>query len=236
MASAVRLREDYSAAALRALARRRLKTTNRAGVLCSWLAWDALTGVRGEDRWYGPLMRDWSIGANAVGLGPGHWPTVIPSPRLSEEQRAQFGADRRGRVRSRRTGSCAGVGSTSSVIAERFGVDFSSALCRKAPQETRLLPRPRHPAQDERTVEAFKNFPRGAEGSCRRPAWTTPVEIWPRTRPASARRTARFGTGQARNALRAACRPALRQRLSVWRDLPGLAASRPLCCPMPTPT
>ena len=62
------------------------------------------------------------------------------------------------------------------VIAERFGVgvSLSSALCRKAAQETsafsHISARPRHPAQDERTVEAFKNSPRALKCPCRRPA------------------------------------------------------------------
>jgi transposase len=46
------------------------------------------------------------------------------------------------------------------VIAERFGVDFHSRYVGKLLKKlgfSHISARPRHPARDERTVEAFKN-------------------------------------------------------------------------------
>jgi hypothetical protein len=60
----------------------------------------------------------------------------------------------------RRTGSCAGVGSTSKrVIAERFGVDFHPRYVGKLLKKLGFCPiraRPRHPAQDEPTRRDFQ--------------------------------------------------------------------------------
>jgi hypothetical protein len=60
----------------------------------------------------------------------------------------------------RSTASCAGVGSTSSVSSPRgFGVEFHPRYVGKLLQKLGFSPiraRPRHPAQDERIVEAFK--------------------------------------------------------------------------------
>ena len=60
------------------------------------------------------------------------------------------------------------------VIAERFGVDFHPRYVGKLLKKlgfSHISARPRHPAQDERTVEAFKKTSRAwLEGSCRRPA------------------------------------------------------------------
>ena len=84
-----------------------------------------------------------------------------PKPRLSEEQRAQFaqiveaGPDREkdGVVRWRRI-------DLKRVIAERFGVDFHPRYVGKLLKKlgfSHMSARPRHPAQDERIIEAFKN-------------------------------------------------------------------------------
>jgi transposase len=46
------------------------------------------------------------------------------------------------------------------VIAERFGVDFHPRYVGELLKKlgfSHISARPRHPAQDERTVEAFKN-------------------------------------------------------------------------------
>jgi transposase len=95
-------------------------------------------------------------------------------PRLSEEQRAQFaqiveaGPDRAkdGVVRWRRI-------DLKRVIAERFGVGFHPRYVGKLLKKlgfSHISARPRHPAQDERIVEAFKKFPARTEGSSRRSA------------------------------------------------------------------
>ena len=167
LASAVRLREDYSAAALRALARRS-KTVNQSRRLLSLAAVrdgmdrGSAAKIGGMDR---QTLRDWVHRFNAAGPGGlvDNW-TAGPKPRLSEEQRAQFaqivaaGPDREkdGVVRWRRL-------DLKRVIAERFGVDFHPRYVGKLLKKlgfSHISARPRHPAQDERTVEAFKKTSR----------------------------------------------------------------------------
>src|SRR5271155_2826832 len=121
------------------------------------------SGRRREDRRYGP--------PNAPRLGPSlqrcRVPRAssttgrrVPSLALSAEQLAQFaqiveaGPDREvdGVVRWRRL-------DLKRVIAERFGVDFHPRYVGKLLKKlgfSHISARPRHPAQDERTVEAFK--------------------------------------------------------------------------------
>src|SRR5271154_4254889 len=167
MRSAVRLRDDYSAGELRALARRS-KTVNQRRRLLS------LAGVRdGMDRGSAAkiggmdrqTLRDWVHRFNAAGpdgLGD-NW-TAGPKSRLSAEQLAQVaqiveaGPDREkdGVVRWRRL-------DLKRVIAERFGVDFYPRYVGKLLKKlgfSHISARPRHPAQDERTVEAFKKTSR----------------------------------------------------------------------------
>ena len=163
MPSAVRLREDDSAEELRALARRS-KTVNQSRRLLS------LAAVRdGMDR--GPAakiggmdrqtLRDWVHRFNASGPEGliDNW-TSGPTARLSPDQLAEFariveaGPDRKvdGVVRWRRV-------DLKRVIAERFGVDFHPRYVGKLLQKlgfSHISARPRHPAQDERIVEAFK--------------------------------------------------------------------------------
>jgi transposase len=163
MPSAVRLRADYSAEALRALARRS-KDANQSRRLLSLAAVrdgmdrGGAAKIGGMDR---QTLRDWVHRFNAAGPEGliDNW-TAGPEPRLSAEQLAEFaqiveaGPDREkdGIARWRRI-------DRKRVIAEKFGVDFHP-LCREAVEDARLLhmsARPRHPAQDERIVEAFKN-------------------------------------------------------------------------------
>jgi transposase len=59
------------------------------------------------------------------------------------------------------------------VIAERFGVEFHQRYVGKLLKKlgfSHMSARPRHPAQDERIVEAFKKPPARGEGSSRRAA------------------------------------------------------------------
>ena len=169
MASAVRLREDYSAAELRALARRS-KDVNQGRRLLSLAAVrdgmdrGSAAKIGGMDR---QTLRDWVHRFNASGPKGliDNW-TEGPKPRLSAEQLAQFaqiveaGPDRekdgvvpapasarpqarhRREVR-RRLSSARYVGK----LLKKLGFSHISA-------------RPRHPAQDERTVEAFKKTSR----------------------------------------------------------------------------
>ena len=129
--------------------------------------------IGGMDR---QTLRDWVHRFN--GSGPqgliDNW-TEGPKPRLSAEQLAQFaqiveaGPDREkdGVVRWRRI-------DLKRVIAERFGVDFYSRYVGKLLKKlgfSHISARPRHPAQDERIVEAFKKTSRArVTGSSRRPA------------------------------------------------------------------
>ena len=163
MPAAVRLREDYSAEALRALARRS-KDVNQSRRLLSLAA--VLDGMdRGSAAKIGGMdrqtLRDWVHRFNASGPDGliDNW-TAGPKPRLSEEQLAEFarivetGPDRErdGVVRWRRI-------DLKRVIAERFGVDFHPRYVGKLLQKlgfSHISARPRHPAQDERIVEAFK--------------------------------------------------------------------------------
>src|ERR1700730_2600582 len=93
MPSAVRLREDYSAEALRALARRS-KDANQSRRLLSLAA--VLDGMdRGSAAKIGGMdrrtLRDWVHRLNGSGLEGlvDNW-TEGPKPRLSAEQLAQF--------------------------------------------------------------------------------------------------------------------------------------------------
>jgi transposase len=163
MPSAVRLREDYLAEELRRLARR-VKNVNQSRRLLSLAAvrdgMDRGSAARigGMDR---QTLRDWVHRFNASGPDGllDNW-TEGPRPRLSDEQMAELarivdaGPDRKtdGVVRWRRL-------DLKRVIAERFGVDFHPRYVGKLLQKlgfSHMSARPRHPAQDERIVEAFK--------------------------------------------------------------------------------
>src|SRR5208282_5511128 len=155
MPSAVRLREDYSAEELRALARRS-KDVNQSRRFLSLAAvrdgMDRGSAARigGMDR---QTLRDWVHRFNAAG-------TEGPKPRLSAEQSAELAAiveagpdrEKDGVVRWRRV-------DLKRVIAARFGVDFHPRYVGKLLKKlgfSHISARPRHPAQDERIVEAFK--------------------------------------------------------------------------------
>ena len=123
-----RLREDYSAKELRALARRSKDVNQSRRFLSLAAVRDGIdrgtaAKIGGMDR---QTLRDWVHRFNAVGPEglSDNW-TEGPKPRLSAEQLAQFaqiveaGPDRErdGVVRWRRI-------DLRGVIAERFGVDF----------------------------------------------------------------------------------------------------------------
>jgi transposase len=99
MPSAVRLREDYSAEAVRALARRS-KNVNQSRRLLSvagvkdGMDRGAAARIGGMDR---QTLRDWVHRFNASGLDGliDNW-TEGPKPRLSAEQLVSVRADRRG--------------------------------------------------------------------------------------------------------------------------------------------
>ncbi len=168
MPTAVRLREDYSAEALRSLAKRS-KDANRSRRLLSLAAVregmdrGAAAKIGGMDR---QTLRDWVHRFNASGPDGlfDHW-TEGPKPRLSPEQLAAFtaiveaGPNRKidGVMRWRRI-------DLKRVIAEKFGVDYHVRYVGKLLKKlgfSHISARPRHPAQDERIVEAFKKTSRG---------------------------------------------------------------------------
>ncbi len=163
MASALSLREDYSASELRRLAAV-TKNANQSRRLLSLAA--VLDGMnRTESARIGGMdrqtLRDWVHRFNdhgPEGLLDG-W-SKGPAPRLSAEQRAEIaelveiGPDRvvHGVVRWRRI-------DLQRVIVERFGVTYHERTVGKILKTlgfSHISARPRHPAQDQRTIEAFK--------------------------------------------------------------------------------
>jgi transposase len=163
MALAVGLRADYSAAELRRLAAvtknasqsRRLLSL--AGVLDGMNRTEAAR-IGGMDR---QTLRDWVHRFNAQGPDGllDSW-SKGPEPRLSAEQRADIaklveaGPDKavHGVVRWRRI-------DLQRVILERFGIAYHERTIGKLLKAlgfSHISARPRHPAQDGRTIEAFK--------------------------------------------------------------------------------
>jgi Winged helix-turn helix len=69
------------------------------------------------------------------------------------------------------------------IIAERFGVDFHERYVGKLLKKlgfSRMSARPRHPAQDERIVEAFKNvWPARLQGGLSRLAADQSASTYP---------------------------------------------------------
>ncbi len=163
MPAAVKLREDYSAEALRSLAKRS-KDVNQSRRLLSLAA--VRDGMeRGEAAKIGGMdrqtLRDWVHRFDAQGPDGlfDHW-TEGPTPRLSADQLAQLativetGPDPKtdSVVRWRRV-------DLKRVISARFGVDYHQRYVGKLLRKLGFSPmsaRPRHPAQDARIVEAFK--------------------------------------------------------------------------------
>jgi transposase len=163
MASAVNLREDYSAAELRRLARatRNASQSRRllslAAVLEGMSRTDAAR-IGGMDR---QTLRDWVHRFNAHGPDGlrDSW-SKGPEPRLSAEQRTEVaqlvetGPDRalHGVVRWRRI-------DLQRVILERFGIAYHERTIGKLLKAlgfSHVSARPRHPAQDQHTLDAFK--------------------------------------------------------------------------------
>jgi len=163
MPSAVKLREDYSAEALRGLAKRS-KDVNQSRRLLSLAAIrdgmdrGAAAKIGGMDR---QTLRDWVHRFNAEGPEGlfDHW-TDGPTPRLSGPQLMELativetGPDPKtdGVVRWRRV-------DLRRVISARFGVDYHERSVGKLLKKlgfSHMSARPRHPAQDGRIVEAFK--------------------------------------------------------------------------------
>jgi transposase len=167
MAPPVKLREDYSAPELRRLAAA-TKNANQSRRLLSLAAvldgMDRTEAARigGMDR---QTLRDWVHRFNEHGPDGllDSW-SKGPEPRLSEEQRLEIaqlvetGPDRavHGVVRWRRI-------DLQRVILERFGVAYHERTIGKLLKGlgfSHISARPRHPAQDTQTIEAFKKTSR----------------------------------------------------------------------------
>ena len=163
MASAVNLRGDYSAAELRRLATGTRNANQSRRLLSLAAVVDGMSRteaarIGGMDR---QTLRDWVHRFNAHGpdgLRDG-W-SKGPEPRLSAEQRAEVaqlvetGPDRavHGVVRWRRI-------DLQRVILERFGIAYHERTIGKLLKAlgfSHVSARPRHPAQDQHTLDAFK--------------------------------------------------------------------------------
>ena len=170
MPSAVRLREDYSAKELRALARRS-KDVNQSRRLLSLAAVrdgmdrGGAAKIGGMDR---QTLRDWVHRFNRSGPEGRHrqldGSQAPPFGGATDwfAQIVEAGPDREkdGVVRWRRI-------DLKRVIAERFGVDFHPRYVGKLLKKlgfSHISARPRHPAQDERIVEAFKKTSHASAG------------------------------------------------------------------------
>lgn len=163
MAPAVKLREDYSASALRRLAAG-TKNANQSRRLLSLAAvMDGMNRIEaarigGMDR---QTLRDWVHRFNEHGLeGLKDVRSKGPEPRLSTEQQQELaqlvetGPDRvvDGVVRWRRI-------DLQRVIEERFGVSYHERTVGKVLKAlgfSHISARPRHPGQDAHTIAAFK--------------------------------------------------------------------------------
>ena len=163
MASAVSLRVDYSAAELRRLAAASRNANQSRRLLSLAAVVDGMNRtvaarIGGMDR---QTLRDWVHRFNEhgpEGLLDG-W-SKGPAPRLSAEQRGEIaqlvesGPDRavHGVVRWRRI-------DLRRIIVERFGVAYHERTIGKLLRTlgfSHISARPRHPAQDQPTIEEFK--------------------------------------------------------------------------------
>jgi transposase len=166
MASAVILRADYSASELRRLAATTRNANQSRRLLSLAAVVDGMNRaeaarIGGMDR---QTLRDWVHRFNKRGPGglKDTWSKGNP-PRLSPEQQAELarlvetGPDRavHGVVRWRRI-------DLQRVILNRFGVASHERTVGKLLHQlgfSHISARPRHPAQDQRTIEAFKTSP-----------------------------------------------------------------------------
>lgn len=165
MATAVKVRTDFSAAELRRVAAASKHANQSRRLLSIAAVLDGMSRAAaartgGMDR---QTLRDWVHRFNESGPEglKDSWSKGHP-PRLSAEQLAQFGElvetgpDRavHGVVRWRRV-------DLQQIVAERFGVAYHERTIGKILKQlgfSHLSARPRHPAQDEETVAAFKKI------------------------------------------------------------------------------
>jgi transposase len=170
MAAAVPLREDFSAVELRPLAKRSTDAHQSRRLLSLAAVRDGID--RGEAAKIGGMdrqtLRDWVHDFNAAGPAGlfDNW-TSGPKPRLSPDQLAELATivetgphlEVDGVVRWRRV-------DLKRVIAERFDVDYYARYVGTLLMKlgfSHISARPRHPARDDETVEAFFKNPSPAE-------------------------------------------------------------------------
>lgn len=167
MSAAIALREDFSAADLRALARRSRDPRQCRRLLA--LAAVAERRSRGEAAEIGGMdrqtLRDWVHRFNAEGPeGLLDRKTDGPPPKLTAEQKAELAAiveagpdlQETGLVRWRRV-------DLKAVIADRFGVIYHERSVSRLLHElgfAHLSARPHHPAQKAEVLEDFKKTSR----------------------------------------------------------------------------
>ena len=176
MPAAVKLREDYSAEELRALARRSKDARQSRRLLSLAAVRDGMdcgeaAKIGGMDR---QTLRDWVHRFNDADQKPSS--TIGRAVRSRASCRISWpsspGSSRRVRI-GKSTAWCAGADRSQAGHRRALRRRLPRPLCRQASQETRLFPhsrQPRHPAQDERIVEAYKKLLARAERSSRRPA------------------------------------------------------------------
>jgi hypothetical protein len=177
MASAVRLREDYSAAELRALARRS-KTANQSRRLLSLAA--VRDGMdRGSAAKIGGMDRQTLATGSIASTGRVRRASSTTGRRVPSLafRRSNWLNSRRSsrRVRIvRRTGSCAGVGSTSSASSPRGSAStFIPAMSESSSRNSASPTSVRGPVIQLKTSgpsRLSKKLPARAEGPSRRPA------------------------------------------------------------------
>jgi transposase len=172
MTTSVELRDDYDAAALRALAKRRRDPRQIRRLLALAAVYDGMSRaeaarVGGMDR---QTLRDWAHRFNGEGPeGLRDRPRAGRPRRLSEAQMATLGEivetgpdlATDGVVRWRRI-------DLKRVIEARFGVVYSERaisdlLARLA--FTHISGRPQHPRQDQRVLDGFKKISRARSRS-----------------------------------------------------------------------
>src|SRR5688500_4363101 len=163
MPAAVRMRTDYSAGQLRRLATATRNASQSRRLLSLAAVLEGMNRteaarIGGMDR---QTLRDWVHRFNAHGPDGlrDSW-SKGPEPRLSAEQRDEIaqlvetGPDRavHGVVRWRRI-------DLQRVILERFGIAYHERTIGKLLKAlgfSHVSARPRHPAQDQHTLDAFK--------------------------------------------------------------------------------
>ncbi len=173
MGSAIPLREDFDAAQLRGLAQRSRDGAQNRRLLALAVIYD---GHRRSDaaRFAGvglQIIRDWVLRFNAAGPeGLKDRKAAGPPSKLNEEQRAVLAAmverererpgpcsPRRGSVAALRSG-----GMASGAVRRVVGGDDGRAGAAPDGGYAKLSARPRHYAQDEAALAAFKKSSRSA--------------------------------------------------------------------------